>query len=437
MAAPGDWRASWTSATPGQGLKRTTGGAWLATIDNLVRALSTPGFWVQLAWDGFRQELMWAPWSEREPGWRVVTDAQLVAGRVELERAGFKPVGRELFRDAAELAAQRTLLDSAREWLERLESWDRTPRVGSWLSTYCGAEDSPYCQSIGRYVWTAAAGRVLEPGVQADMVPILVGAQGVGKTRGVEAMAPFDGAYVNVDLAVRDADLSRRLRGRLIVELAELRGLHTRDRTAINDFITSRTDTWVPKYKEFALSAPRRFIALGTTNDDEFLDDETGNRRWLPVRVGVTKAVDVDLLRRDRAQLWAEGAARFLIGGVDWEAAQRLAVAEHDQYRLDDALESDLATWLARPCAADAEHGGLNGVQSDAALVANGAAPFTLRDALIGVGTDPRTANRAMQLRVGKALRALGYEKRMQRDPNGNGWRKIWTRVPSMGHIRP
>lgn len=401
-------------------MKRTTGGAYLATIDNLARALTTPGFWVRLAYDSFRTALMWSPWGEDPPAWRELTDGQLVAGRVELERAGFKPVARELFRDAVELAAQRTLLDSAREWMDRLPRWDGVPRCSQWLSSYCGADDTDYTRSIGRYLWTAAAGRVLQPGAQADMVPILVGAQGVGKTRGVEALAPFGGAYVNVDLAVRDADLSRRLRGRLIVELAELRGLHTRDRTAINDFITSRTDTWVPKYKEFALSVPRRFVAIGTTNDDEFLDDETGNRRWLPVKVGAGHPVDVERLGRDRAQMWAEGAVRFLIGGVDWEAAQRLAVAEHDQFRIDDSLETDLATWLARPRVGGEEgseegaHGGLNGVESGAAVL-NGATRFTLRDALVGVGTDPRSATRVTQMRVGKALRALGYVKYVAR----------------------
>jgi predicted P-loop ATPase len=56
------------------------------------------------------------------------------------------------------------------------------PRVATLLLGYFGTEDTPYTRAVGRYTWTALAGRCAEPGVKADMVPVLIGLQGAGKT---------------------------------------------------------------------------------------------------------------------------------------------------------------------------------------------------------------------------------------------------------------
>lgn len=373
----------------------------------MVRALATAGWWRRLGYDKFRDEPMWCAWDGPDEGqWMPLRDADMVDGRIALEQAGFEPVGRELMRDAVLKVARAGEFDSAQVWLERLR-WDGKPRVAGFLEHYCGAASDggggprgaaagrSYAAAVSTYLWTALAGRVLDPGCQADMVPILVGAQGVGKTRGIEALAPFPEAYTTIDLSVRDADLARRMRGRLVVEIAELRGLHTRERTAIKDFVTQRADMWRPLYQEFAVAVPRRCLLVGSTNESEFLADETGNRRWLPVEVG---AVDVAAVARDREQLWAEAAARWLAGGVAWQAAARLAAGEHEKFRMDDSLEVEVEEWLARR-----------------ALQGEGGASFAIRDALIGCGFDPRTVSMQTEKRLGVTLRLAGFTKKVVR----------------------
>lgn len=368
--------ALWRSHEPGRGLVAGKKG-FVATLSNLQRALDTHGFWLRLGFDTFSSGIVCSHWEDPigEEDWQPFTDEQMVAGRVALERNGFEPVGRELMRDAVELVARRRTFDVLELWLTTLK-WDGVPRVDRFLQTYYCAEDTDYVRAVNRYWWSALAGRAVCPGVQADMVPILVGDQGLRKTRGIESIAPWPEAYTTVDLSARDTDMLRRMRGCAVWELNELRGLHTRERTAINSFITERADRWVPKYREFALTLKRRGIFIGTTNDDEFLDDETGNRRWLPVRVFSGAQVTA----ADRNQLWAEGLAIFLSEGVVWQQAQELARAEHADYLVGDMWEGEVRQWI-----------------EDAF-----GAPFTLRDLALGVGLDPRQIGRSAEMRLAK-----------------------------------
>ena len=110
--------------------------------------------------------------------------------------------------------------------------------------------------------------------------------------------------------------------------------------------MSRRTEEWTPKYEEFGTRFARRLLLIGTGNKDGFLDDETGERRWLPMRVG---AVDVAGIRREREQLWAEGAHRFRRRGeVEWEGAYQLAKGEHAKFKLTDIWDDAVNDWLSR-----------------------------------------------------------------------------------------
>lgn len=321
--------------------KRSDKGEILATVENVALAVRTPRVCgMDIRFDSFRDEIMYSvPGSG---GWQTFTDADYVRLRIRLERGGFKPIGRDLIRDVVLLVAQEHVFDSAVEWIGRLQ-WDGVPRVEDFLGRYFGAESSDYTRAVSMYLWTALAGRVLRPGCKADMVPILVGAQGAGKSTGVAAIAPAPEFFTEISFGEKDEDLARKMRGRLVGEIGELRGLHTREQEVIKAFITRTHETWVPKYREFAVSFPRRIVFLGTTNKDEFLADETGNRRWLPVRVG---QVDVAGITRDRLQLWAEARVLFESGGVQYGQAETLSVGAHAEHMIHDSWEDVIGDWL-------------------------------------------------------------------------------------------
>jgi predicted P-loop ATPase len=299
-------------------------------------------------------------------------------------------------------------MDTAQVWLSRLR-WDGVERLEAFCHLGWGWEQGDYAKAVGRYVWTALAGRVIEPGAQADMAPILVGAQGVGKTSAIKAMAPGDEFYVTIPLDKHDTDTSRRLRGKLIGELEELRGLNSRAIEEIKAWITRTSEGWIPKYKEFESKFQRRLIFFGTTNEDEFLNDPTGERRFLPGRCG---ELDVPWIKAHREQLWAEGAAKFMLDGVDWEDAQKLGMGEHHQYKVTDAWEHAVEAWLLEPQ--------INGVAPiDGSYV-------TVGDVLTGAVNVPvAQQDRGKEMRIAKLLTGLGWSRK--RVPVGD--RRIWAYV--------
>lgn len=129
----------------------------------------------------------------------------------------------------------------------------------------------------------------------------------------MEALSPDPAFFTEISFAEKDDDLARKMRGRLVAEIGELRGLNTKELESIKAFVTRTHENWIPKYREFATQFPRRLVFVGTTNEDEFLADKTGNRRWLPVEVS---KVDVKAIKRDLLLLWAEAREVFQRLGV-------------------------------------------------------------------------------------------------------------------------
>lgn len=387
---------------------RNNRGAPLATLNNVLMALRRPdvcGY--AIGYDEFRDSLMIG---ERDT-WAPITDNAYTTMRSALELRGFLPVGRELIRDAVLAIAVEHKFDSAKQWAEALV-WDGVPRVDTFWPAFFNVEDTPYSRAVGAYTWTALAGRCVEPGVKADMVPVLIGLQGEGKTTAVEALCPIGEAFVEIDLSKKDEDIARSLRGKLVGEIAELRGLQGRDAESIRAWVSRRHEEWVPKYREFATRFARRLLLLGTGNTEGFLDDDTGERRWLPMTVG---RVDVAGVRAVRDQLWAEGLARFNAGGVAWQEAQTLAHAQHVKYKVGDPWLEVIQDWLARD---DLDQ------RSDET---RGDRPVALRDVLVSaLGFSMQKVTRKEELRVGKVLRMLGYEVAVRRV--GGVQAKRWVR---------
>lgn len=392
--------------------QRNQSGQVMATTENIVTALTWAGWQGPVVgWDEFRCEIM----VRSGDGWRSFEDEDYTDIKILLENRGkfFLPVSRVELRECVFKAAKLNSFDSAKLWLERLE-WDGVRRVDRFLCDYWGAVDSEYSTAVGRYLWSALAARVLVPGIKADMVPILVGAQGAGKTRGIEALVPSDEYMCEISFDEKDDDVARKLRGVLVAEIAELRGLGTRDEEGIKAFITRRHEQWVPKFKEYKETFFRRVVFFGTTNDTEFLADITGNRRWLPFNVGARAGrsdsdVRPDLIERDRAQLWAEARELFGTEGVLWQDAERLAVDEHGAFMGHHPWEDAVAAWLV-------DYAEVLADKTDEGLFVTG--PQILTQALNI--TNRFTAGDGRQL--AKVMTKLGFHKTKRMNGSIRGW---------------
>ena len=363
---------------------------------NLMLAVSYPSMIkCHLAYDTFSDALMTR--EKRDHKWDRFVDADAIKVRVELEHRGFKSLGKELIRDCVAATAVEQKMDSAQLWLDALR-WDGVERVNRFATAIWGWEDTPYATAVSRYVWTALAGRVLEPGLRADMAPILVGLQGARKTTLLQMMAPNEEWYTEVRLDAKDDDISRRLRGKVIGELEELRGLNSRALEEIKAFITRRKEAWVPKFKEFENFFWRRCIFFGTTNSFEFLADPTGERRWLPGRCGT---IDVEQLIEFRDQYWAEGATMFAFEGLQWQAAEALAKAEHAKWKVSDTWELTVLRWLE-------DDSDLGGSPLDKGFV-------TIEEILTGaLHIMPAMQNKGMEHRIDRALVGFGFNRHLE-----------------------
>jgi predicted P-loop ATPase len=254
-----------------------------------------------------------------------------------LEDLGFDLISLDMMSQCVHSLSKSNQFDSAVDWGESLK-WDKVDRSSKFLSVYFGCEDNEYNSAVGLYVLTSMAARMMSPGgVKVDMTMVLYGMQGFRKSSGVEGLAPTKDAFLTFNLGHRDADLSRLMQGKSIGEFGELRGLKTRDSEDIKAWLVQESDSWVRKYLESTTTRARRLIFIGTTNDNEFLTDPTGNRRWLPVHV--IRPTDPEAIRRDNQQIWAEAIHLFKAHGVLWEAAERLAKMELPNYlSMDDHL---------------------------------------------------------------------------------------------------
>jgi len=379
--------------------KRDKVGAIESTIENVSKALNRPDLCgIQIRYDSFRDEIMFTP-DDAPNAWRAFTDADYSRLRITLEQGGFKPVGRELIRDVVLMVADDNPFDSAIEWLDGL-TWDGVPRVERFLSNYFSAEDTDYTRAVASYIWTALAGRVLEPGIKADMVPILIGEQGSKKSSSVAAMVPSQDFFTEVSFHEKEEDLSRKMRGRLLAEIGELRGLHTKEQESIKAFITRTHENWIPKYREFATSFPRRLVFIGTTNQEQFLADDTGNRRWCPVRVG---QADIEAIRRDRLQLWAEGRELFSLFGIAFRDAERLAADVHEEHTMTERFQEEIENWLSAPDALTGEI-----PRTREFLRTGDIARECLR-------IEARNLSRADEMQIGKVLRIAGFARKQRR----------------------
>lgn len=248
--------------------------------------------------------------------------------------------------DVIEAVARENVLSPVADYLNGLK-WDGTPRISTWLAVYCGAVPVTGAEGqegivnrMGRAWLIAAVARAMRPGCKADNVLMLEGGQGIGKSTLLRTLASdawfFDGLR---DLHNKDA--SSGLRGKWIVELPELSAMRRSDNEAVKAFITRQAERYRPAYARLDVTELRRCVFAGTTNTFDYLTDETGGRRFWPVRC---TAIDIDALARDRDQIWAEAVEAFKVGEAWWldkdgeDAAAQIAATRTP----DDPWTSDV-----------------------------------------------------------------------------------------------
>lgn len=238
-----------------------------------------------------------------------------------------------------------------------LPSWDGTPRVETMLIDLLGAEDIPYVRNAWSTFMCSAFMRAVRPGCKADLMAILYGHQGIGKSTFCKLLAIRPEWYLSGPRDLSDtANMARELSGKLIAEQEELAAFGKRDIETLKAAISRTHDTYVEKYEKTPTERPRRSVFIGTTNNRQVLRDATGNRRYLIFECGVHPprvSIFTEEGERYVLQAWAELSWRYLKQGRKPFRTYLDPAAEHDAEEVRhmfmevDALADTIISWVA------------------------------------------------------------------------------------------
>ncbi|WP_459696043.1 virulence-associated E family protein [Acidisoma sp. C75] len=313
-----------------------------------------------------------------------------------------------LFDKAATLVAKLNPYHPIRTWLQA-QVWDCVPRIDTWLIEHASAEDSAFNRAVGRKWLISAVARVMDPGCKVDTVLVLEGPQGMLKSTLLEHLCPDRTWFRSGMPPLSDHDAMSGLRGNWIIELAELSAMRRADLDSVKAYLANRVDKYRPKYGRRDITVPRQNVFAATVNDDSYLKDASGARRFWPVACAVGKPVgwEIDIASFDGVvpQIWAEAVAAYAAGEAWWlEGAEAKAMqrdAAEDRFDTDE-WHNHVVEWLH-------ERGSPSEITIGGVL-----------SSCLGISADRQ--GRAEQNRVSAVLKRLGYSRKKIRRGKATPW---------------
>jgi putative DNA primase/helicase len=411
-----DWR---------MGLSRAEkSGAVHPTLRNAVTILRNDPKWAGvIALDEFSGRVMKRrppPFAIAERGeWGDLDDTRLM---LWLSQEYYMEPKKQVIMDAVHLVADANRFHEVRDYLRSLK-WDGKTRLAYWLAAYLGAEQKPeekdtpplqtYVGAAGTKWMVAAVARIMRPGCKADNVLILEGDQGLGKSTAFAVLAGADW-FTDAPFKIGDKEGYQLIQGKWIVELAELDSFNKAETSGSKLFFSQYVDRFRVPWGKRPADVPRQCVFGGSVNHDTYLKDDSGNRRYWPVRV--TK-IDIPELRADRDQLWAEAVALF-DSGMRWDVLpeeRAMFEIEQEARYVGDAWETQILKYLDTSDNA--------GVKPQRVTTAD-----VLR---LGLHLDASRWTRAEQQRVGNIMRRLGWPRKRSRKIEGRSQEWYYQRPGS------
>lgn len=344
-----------------------------------------PGLSNNLWYDDFHHKFMGKKADGKIIEWADEDDLQLcMFMQKQLNMAQLKD---EMVRKARIAHSMENVRNEPREWMETLQ-WDGTKRVESFFAEYMGCVDGEYTQAVSKNFWVSMVARIMMPGCKVDNMVILEGPQGAGKSKALKAIGGK--WYVECNEPLHSKDFLLVTHGNLIVEIGELDSFNKAETNTIKKVVSTAVDRFRAPYARGARDYPRQCIFVGTTNDDDYLKDATGGRRFWPIACGDLK---YDLIVEHREQLFAEAAILYNAGANWWEVPEMSNIIQASRTE-EDPWTDKIEEYLEKQRALNRDY-------------------VTVVDILEKcLEFDTDKMDRRHSLRVGKVLKILGWGKK-------------------------
>lgn len=330
---------------------------------------------------------------------------------------GIKITDRDL-RAAVDSAARRNSFHPVRDKLQSF-TWDGMPRAERMFIEYLGCPDTPYHREASLMLLVGAVARVFEPGHKFDFVPILEGAQGKGKSTFIRILAlDWYGELVG-DIS-NPKEMIEIMQGSWIMEIGELSSMHKSEVNDLKAFLSRTFDRARPAYGKRVETHPRQCVQLGSTNDDIYMRDQTGGRRFWPVKCNIEGQIDNARFAKEVSQIWAEALSIYLemrrqqpYGDLPLYIRDELAAEEakemQESRRMEtpeDVLAGQIKAWADQPVTDDS---GFDDLDPDAPKVfRQETCTAEIWEDVMG-GRKGQIDNQSTQ-KIGRALRVLGWK---------------------------
>lgn len=330
------------------------------TVNNFVNAFkSDPLLNGLLAYDMLKETIVFTRPSFTAKGSKKGdlvndTDISIIKGRIERMHGIYNDAK---LNDAIEQVSSDNAFHPIKLYLESL-TWDGVPRIDTFLVDYMGAEDNAYTREAFRKMLLAAVTRIYEPGRKFDTALVFYSEQGVGKSTLIQRLSKgwFNDSLTNLS----GKESYEAIQFAWLVELAELSALRKSDVEAVKNFISKREDTYRGAYARRVKTHKRQCVFFGSTNDDEFLKDATGNRRFFPVSVKRTRKTRIIFEPEFDAivdQLWAEAMEGYMLGEALTlsDEAEAIAGGTREEFTERTPIQGLIEEYLDRLFPADYE----------------------------------------------------------------------------------
>jgi putative DNA primase/helicase len=365
-------------------------------VDNVRRVMENHEPLKGLVWfDEFHQKFF-TKWNAAEPReWDDVDDINLLT---YMQRGlGLSKLSLENIHQGRMAYAKEHIRNEPREWMESLV-WDGKDRIAWFLSDCFGAaSESEYIYAASKNFWIGLVARIYKAGCKLDNMIVLEGPQGAFKSTALNIIGGK--WYAEARGSVLEKDFYLSLQGKLLMEIAELDAFNRAEVTAIKQVISCRVDRYRTPYGRLSQDHPRMSIFAATTNEKNWQRDQTGARRFWPIEC---KKVDLDRIRADREQLYAEAVAKLKENATWWEMPKEETEREQEARRHQDEWESLIH--------------GYTEARSEITTM-------EIAKDCLGISAD--RLDRGVQMRISNIMKILGWDKKKSVDPKNRGWYKI------------